>query len=181
MKVIQEIALTVFSIIMLVISIMTTVLILGWVDFGIIEYMIEGIVNNSNAKTIVLTLNVFFIFIAIVSIFYDSEKGNTRDGVLLENEKGNLLISRTALTKIINSVINDFENVKVNGSRIILDNEGMLNINVQISVTKDVVIKEITNNLQIKIKEAIKNSSDLDVKTVNVAIQSIIESPKEES
>ena len=149
-------------------------------DFAIIDNVVKGIIENNNLKNIVLALNILFIVTALVCIFYDDRNNNAKDGILLENEKGNLLISRSALTKIIDSVINSFESVKTNNTKIALDNEGKLSINVQISVTKDVVIKELSNNLQEKIKDAIKKSSDLDVKTVNVAIQSVIEPEKEE-
>lgn len=176
MKFIQEIALTVFSIIMLIVSILSSVIMFGWLDFAVVDNVVHGILENANLKNTILVLNVLFILLALVCIFYDDRKNSgARDGILLENEKGNLLISRVALTKIINGVINEFASVKVNHTSLALDKEGKLNIDVQISVTKDVIIKDLTNNLQVKIKDAIKKSSDLEVKTVNVGIQSVIE------
>lgn len=179
MKLLQEIALTVFSIIILVVSILMSVVIFGWLDFNIVNNMVNGIIASETLKNTVLLLNLVFIILSLVGIFYDSEKNtNSKDGILLENEKGNLLISRSALVKIIDSVVGGFESVQINHTKIELDAEGKLGISIQISVTKDVVIKELTNNLQIKIKEAIKKSSDLEVKTVNIAIQSIVDTEK---
>lgn len=176
MRFIQETALAVFSIIMIVLVILSSVIIFGWLDFSVVDNAVKGLLANNNLKNTVLVLNLIFIILALVAIFYDDKKNsNAKDGILLENEKGNLLISKSALTKIIDSVVNGFESVKVNNTRISLDNEGKLSIDIQISVTKDVIIKDLTNNLQTKIREAIKKSSDLDVKTVNVAIQSVIE------
>lgn len=176
MKFIQETALTVFSIIMLIIAILSSVIIFGWLDYGVINNVVDGILESANLRNTILVLNIIFIVVSLVCIFYDDRKASgARDGILLENEKGNLLISRSALTKIIDGVVNEFESVKVNNTRISLDKEGKLNIDIQISVTKDVIIKDLTNNLQIKVKEAIKKSSDLEVKTINVGIQSVIE------
>lgn len=176
MKFIQETTLTVFSILMLIISILSTVIIFGWLDFGVINNAVNGILESDNLRNIILALNILFIVASIICIFYDDRKSSgAKDGILLENEKGNLLISRSALTKIIDGVVNTFDSVKVNSTRISLDKEGKLNIDIQISVTKDVIIKDLTNNLQIKVKEAIKKSSDLEVKTVNVGIQNVIE------
>lgn len=179
MKLLQEIALTVFSIIILILAVLMSVVIFGWLDFSVIDNMINGILASDTLKNTVLLLNVVFIILALVGIFYDNEKNTgARDGILLENEKGNLLISRSALTKIIDSVVSGFESVQINHTKIELDSEGKLAISIQISVTKDVIIKELTNNIQLKIKEAIKKSSDLEVRTVNVAIQSIVDTEK---
>lgn len=176
MKILHETALVVFSIVILIFAIISSALIFGWIDMGFINNVISGLLENEGLKTTTLVINVFFVILALICIFSDSNKDAiSRDGILMENEKGNLLISRGALTKIINGVVNEFPSTKVNNTNIILDKEGHLSIDIQISVTKDVIIKDLTNNLQIKVKEAIKKSSDLDVKTVNVGIQNIIE------
>mgnify|MGYP003571506282 CR=1 FL=1 len=175
MKLIQDIALTTFSILILIIAIIVSIVMLGWMDLGFINSIIEGIIANETSKIIILSVNVILILLSLASLFYDTNKKTVRDGILMENEKGNLLISRSALTKIINGVIAEFDSVKPNNTSISLDKDGLLNIDVQISVTKDVIIKDLTNNLQIKIKDAIKKSSDLEVKTVNIGIQNVIE------
>ena len=41
-------------------------------------------------------------------------------------------------------------------------------------VSKNVIIKDLTVNMQNKIKEAIKKTSDLEVKEVNVKIKNIV-------
>lgn len=177
MKLLQEVALTLFAIIILVFVILSTVIMFNWLGLDAVNQFLQNMISNENAKIVLLILNIIFTILAFVCIFYDSEKKNsTKDGVLLENEKGNLLISRNALIKLIEGVVNEFESVKLGGTHISLDKEGFLVINIQISVTKNVVIKDLSNNIQIKVKDAIKKSSDLDVKTVNIGIQSVIES-----
>ena len=44
---------------------------------------------------------------------------------------------------------------------------------VNLVVKENAVIKELTSNLQTKIKEAVKKSSDLEVKEVNVRVKNI--------
>ena len=176
MRIIHETALVVFSIIILIFTIMSSALIFGWIDMNFVNNIIDGMLENEGLRTATLVLNLFFVVLALVCIFSDSNKdAMSRDGILMENEKGNLLISRGALTKIINGVVNEFPTVKVNNTNISLDQEGQLSIDIQISVTKDVIIKDLTSNLQVKVKEAIMKSSDIVVKTVNVGIQNVIE------
>lgn len=181
MKFIQETALIIFSILILIISILSITIVLGWLDFGIINNIVDGIVGNTNYTNVILVLDTILIALALVSIFYDENKSSgTKDGILLENEKGNLLISKSALIKIINGVVNEFESVKVDDTRIQLDKEGKLHIDIQINVTKDVIIKEVTSNIQTKVEESIKKSSDLAVDKVNVGIHNVIESSNTE-
>ena len=59
-------------------------------------------------------------------------------------------------------------------TRIQLDEQNNVIVLVNLIVTKDVVIKELTLNLQNKIKEEIKKTSDLEVKEVNVRIKNVI-------
>ena len=47
-------------------------------------------------------------------------------------------------------------------------------------ITKDVIIKDLTLNMQNRIKEAIKKTSDLEVNEVNVRIKNIVGSESEE-
>ena len=176
MKVLHETALVVFSIVILIFAIALSALIFGWLDISFVNNVINGILQNDGLKTATLVINVFLIVFALICIFADSNKsGVNRDGILMENEKGNLLISRNAFIKLINGVVNEFDSVKVNNTTISLDKEGQLSIDIQISVTKDVIIKDLSSNIQTKVKEAIKKSSDLDVKTVNIGIQNVIE------
>ena len=94
----------------------------------------------------------------------------------MQNDNGKLLISKPTIENIVKSVVNGFESVEDVSVDIELDNVNNLIVNVNLVVSKDVIIKEITLNMQNKIKEAIKNTSDLEVKEVNVKIKNISKS-----
>ena len=49
---------------------------------------------------------------------------------------------------------------------------------VNLMVSSNVIIKELSANLQTKIKEKIKTATDLDVKEVNITVKKV--APKEE-
>lgn len=175
MRFIQQTTLTIFSILILVISVLTSLVIFGWLDADLFLDIEKKILLNTGTANVVLALNLIFAILSIICIFSDGEgKNSTKDGVLLENEKGNLLISRETLENIIGSVVNGFESVQMNSTRISLEKDGMLKVNVAISVSEQVIIKDLSNNLQIKIKEAIKKSSDLEVKSVNINVNGFL-------
>ena len=55
----------------------------------------------------------------------------------------------------------------------ILDKDRNLIVYVTAVVSKDVMIKDISNELQRRIKDAMKRTADLDVKEVNIRIKNI--------
>ena len=91
----------------------------------------------------------------------------------MQNDNGKLLISKPTIENIVSSVVKGFDSVEDVSVSIELDNLNNLIVNVNLVVSKDVIIKEITLNMQNKIKEAIKKTSDLEVKEVNVKIKNI--------
>ena len=62
-----------------------------------------------------------------------------------------------------------FSNLIIN----LKNEEKNLKVFVTLSVKESAVIKELSNNLQAKIKTAIKKTSDLEVKEVNISIKEL--------
>ena len=58
-------------------------------------------------------------------------------------------------------------------TKIELDKENNLTVYVNLVVKENAVIKELSKNMQNKIKDTIKKSSDLDVKEVNIKVKNI--------
>ena len=117
----------------------------------------------------------------IKCIFFDStSKGKTNEeqGVLLENENGKLMISKETLENLVNSVALNFEGTEQVTTRVELDRENNVMVYVNLMVGSNVIIKELSANLQTKIKEKIKTATDLDVKEVNITVKKV--APKEE-
>ena len=99
----------------------------------------------------------------------------------MQNDNGKLLISKPTIENIVKSVVKDFASVEDVSVDIDLDTINNLIVNVNLVVSKDVIIKEITLNMQNKIKEAIKKTSDLEVKEVNVKIKNISDDTAKEN
>ena len=138
------------------------------------------IVGDVSSK-ILLGISVVFILLSIKCIFFDStSKGKTNEeqGVLLENENGKLMISKETLENLVNSVALNFEGTEQVTTRVELDRENNVMVYVNLMVSSNVIIKELSANLQTKIKEKIKTATDLDVKEVNITVKKV--APKEE-
>ena len=139
MKIIEKITLVLYSVIMLILSILMSLLVFGWLDMGLAGNLVYKLIVADMSSKIILGISILFILLSIKCIFFSSsakkEKKSTQ-GVLLENESGKLLIS---------------------------------------TVNSEAVIKDLSSNLQSKIKEKIKVATDLEVKEVNIVVKKVTE------
>lgn len=172
----KKFVLVIFSVIVLILGVGINLIALNWLDINMALKMIEKALTNSPSDKIILVISEFSILFAIISIFSDSnDTKETRTGkdILMQNGNGRLLISRETIENLVNSVVKEFPGTKEATSKIHLDNNNNVAVLVDLTVTKDVVIKDLTVNMQDKIKEAIKKTSDLEVSEVNVRIKNI--------
>lgn len=179
MKKLDKVILVLFSVIIFLQSILIIFLIFGWLDMNVVGHFFELTLTKSETSKIVLSFTVVCFLGAIKGIFFESSnKSKKTNGVLMQNDNGKLLISKTTIENIVITVIREFKNVE--DISVLTDNDalGNLIINVNISVGKDVIIKELTVNIQNRIKEALKKTSDLDVKEVNVKIKNLLSEGK---
>ena len=115
------------------------------------------------------------MLLAIKGLFFTSKPNtqNTKDGIVLENSSGKLIISKESLENLIHSVVKDVPGAETVMSKTFLDKDKNLIVYVTVIVSKDVMLKDITMELQNKVKDAMKKTADLDVKEVNIKIRNI--------
>lgn len=176
MKALDKIGLIIFSCLMLLLSVIVCILIFGWLPMDTAGYVVKAIITDTYASKILLVISVFFILLAIKCIFFSSDENvinGVKDGILLQNTDGKLVISKETLEELVNNIVRGFDSAQNVSSKIVLDDEKNLIVHVILDVKENAVIKELSNNLQTKIKSAIKKSSDLEVKEVNVSIRNL--------
>ena len=176
MKKLEKLSLILFSTIMLIISVVFCLTIFGWLDYRFVEDALEIAIKNEVTSNIILVLSIIFILLAIKCIFFDStakEKEEYKKGILLENSNGKLLITRETIENLVNGVVKGFDSAEDVTTKIELDKENNLSVFVNLTVKENAVIKELSTNLQNKIKDTIKKASDLEVKEVNIKVKNI--------
>ena len=176
MKIIERISLTLFSSLILIISVILCLTIFGWLDTNTVGNIINTAITGDITSKILLGLSIIFILLAIRCIFFESTdktKEEYKNGILLENENGKLLITRETIENLVNGVVKGFDSAEDVTTKIEFDKENNLIVYVNLLVKETAVIKELSKNLQNKIKEVVKKSSDLDVKEVNIKVKNI--------
>lgn len=123
---------------------------------------------------------IFFAIYVILSIFSIKEiafgervSKEGKEGIILENESGKLIISKESLESLVAGVGKEIEGVESVSSRTFIDNEKNVIVEVNVVVGREVVLKDASTILQKNIKLALKQTADLDVKFVNIKIKNI--------
>lgn len=179
MKKIDNIILTVFSILILLASILIICIIAGWIKIGTVSEFVNMALTKQMTSRIILGLAIFCLVASLKAIFFSgTTEKESKKGVLMQNDNGKLLISKSTIENIVQGVVKGFDSVEIADVSSDFDDLNNFSINVSLIVGKNVIIKDLTVNLQNKIKETIKRTSDLEVKEVNVKIKDIY---KEES
>ena len=176
MKILEKIALIIYSNIILILSIILCLLVFGWLDINLVGDMITSIILGETSSKIVLGVSVIFILLSIKCIFFDStskEQIKERQGVLLENESGKLMISKETIENLVNSVALNFQSAEDVTTRIELDKDNNVRVFVNLIVNEEAVIKDLSANLQARIKEKVKAATDLEVKEVNITVKKV--------
>lgn len=176
MKFLDKVGLVIFSIVILLLSIMMSILVFGWIELNTINSIIADMLNDEISSNVILGTSIVFILLAIKCIFFTSESkevNGVKDGILLKNDDGQLVISKVTLEELVNNIVKGFDSAQNPVTRIVLDKEHNLIVNVVFDVKETAVIKELSNNLQNKIKSTIKRTSDLEVKEVNISVKEL--------
>ena len=70
-------------------------------------------------------------------------------------------------------MVRGFDSAEDVTTKIELDKDNSVKVYVNLSVRENVIIKELSANLQTKIKDTIKKTSDLEVKEVNIKVKNV--------
>lgn len=176
MKILDRIITVLFSIIILLVSIVLCITVIELLDVNLVKDAIEYAVTDEVATKVTFGVSILAILLALKLIFFNSnlmEAGKGKTGILLQNDNGKLLVSKDTIESLTNSVVKNFAAAQNVMTRVDVDDNSNLKIFITLYVYPDAVIKEITAQIQKDIKETIKNSLDLEVKEINVRIKNI--------
>jgi uncharacterized alkaline shock family protein YloU len=174
MRFLERTTLKIFSIIMLFISITMLLIVFEIIPTTFYSNGVTFLMDDTIYRRITIGVCVVSILLALKCIFSKLKPVDvTKNGIILENANGKLVISRESLENLINGIAKEMPGAENASSRILLDSDKNLVININLTVLGNVVIKEITVELQKRVKEALRRTADLEVRLVNVNIKNI--------
>lgn len=178
MKVIEKITLIIYANIILIMAVISCLLIFGWLDIDVVQNLTKTLVVSDISSKVILGVSIIFILLSIRCIFFDpisKKEIKDKQGIFLANENGKLMISKETIENLVEAVTKEYKMAKDVSSRVELDKDNNVNIFVNLSIGADTVIKDLTIDLQNKIKNKVKTTTDLDVKEVNVNIKKAVQ------
>ena len=178
MKVIEKITLIIYSNIILIMAVIACLLVFGWLDIDIVQSLTKTLVISGTSSKIILGVSLVFILLSIRCIFFDpTSKQEIKDkqGVLLENENGRLMISKETIESLVEAVTKEYKTAREVTSKVELDKNNNVNVLVNLVIGSDTVIKDLSVDLQNKIKAKVKETTDLDVKEVNITVKKAVQ------
>lgn len=174
MKFLERVALVIFSIIVSILAIGLLLVMLDVVQVNIITRAIMVVLQDELYFKITLAITLILLVLALRCIFFGNKKvDDGRNGVTLQNDKGKLVISRESLENLIANVVKDVQGIEAISSRTYLDRDNNLVVYVTTLVSKDMMIKKVSAQIQEKVKEALSKTADLEVKQVNIKVKNI--------
>lgn len=174
MKFLEKLALIIFSLIISILSIGLILIMLDVVQVSVVTKTVTMILNNDLSVKITIGIAAVALLLAIKCIFFGEPKEDDgRNGVTLENNSGKLVISKESLENLIANVVKDVQGIEAISSRTILDKDNNLIVYVTTLVSKDMMIKDVSTQIQDRIKEALNKTADLEVKQVNIKVKNI--------
>lgn len=174
MRILEKIVLVIYSFIILAIAIVSSLLVFGWLSPETVGNAIMTVIKGEKSSIILLVVDIIFVLLSIKCIFFtkNGKKSKANEqGILLQNENGKLIISKDTIEKLVNTIISHFDSVEGATSNISLNSENNLIINLNLTVGENIIIKELSGNIQEKIKTSLKTALDLEVKEVNIRIK----------
>ena len=174
MKFLDKLALKIFSIIIIALTVIVILFLTGIINTETINGFFTVITDGETTIKITIGVLAVLILLALKGLFFTSKIDNSgKDGIILENSSGKLVISKESLENLIASVIKEVPGADSVSSKTILDRDRNLIVYVTAIVSKDIMIKDVSNEIQARIKDAMKRTADLDVGEINIKVKNI--------
>jgi uncharacterized alkaline shock family protein YloU len=174
MKFLERFSLRVFSIIVFLTSIALILMVCGVLNSEIVPHVVARLSDGEIQIRTTIVVAVILILLSLKSFFAKLKPvDEAKNGIVLENASGKLVISKESLENLIAGVSKSIPGAESVSSKTLIDKDRNLKVYVSATVSSDIMLKEISTELQRKIKEAMKKTADLDVKEVNIKIKNI--------
>lgn len=174
MSMLQKVVSVTFASIVLVMAVLLIFTLSGVIEPDVGSNIMENIVEGEFFKVLLYLVAIVLIIFSIREIaFGEKVERDGKDGIILENESGKLIISKESLENLIAGVGREVDGVEGINSRTSIDIDKNVTVDINVVVNREVVIKELSKELQKKAKEALKQTVDLDVKYVNIRVKNI--------
>lgn len=174
MKFLDKLALKIFSLIVVFLLVIIAFVIMGIIPASDVVKNIMLITDSEDGVKIAAGVGAILLLLAFKGLFFTSKSPDDgKNGIVLENNSGKLVLSKESLENIIANVVREVPGADIVSSKTIVDKDKNLVVYLTTTMSKDMMIKDVSKELQDKIKDAMKRTADLDVGEINIKVKNI--------
>ena len=174
MKFLDKLALKIFSLIVVFLLVIIAFVIIGVIPASDVVKNIMLITDSEDGIKIAAGVGGVLLLLAFKGLFFTSKPPDDgRNGIVLENNAGKLVLSKESLENLIANVVKEVPGADIVSSKTIVDKDKNLVVYLTTTMSKDVMIKDVSKDLQDRIKDAMKRTADLDVGEINIKVKNI--------
>jgi uncharacterized alkaline shock family protein YloU len=177
MRFFKGLGLFIFSLIVFTLSVVMILIGLEVVKVEAIASLIPYCFESQTASIITYSVCGVLVVLSLICLFGKSSKTKKKEeqekGILLANSDGQLLITKQTIENIVSGVVNNTNTIYDASSTVMIDNANNVSVKIYAAVVDGAIIKDVSSKLQSDIKYAVKNATDLEVTTVDVAISNM--------
>ncbi|MBQ9314601.1 MAG: alkaline shock response membrane anchor protein AmaP [Clostridia bacterium] len=178
MKLIDRLINFIFSLVMLVLSLVVLLVIFNFIDSNYINGLINDYVWSKDYRLIVI-ITSFIVFLAGLktTIFLSDFKKRRKIPIMVSSENGSVQIAQETIESTAKAVARTHEEVKDVNVKMINKNKGV-DIYMSILVVQDTNIRTITRQIQEEVKEKVHETTGVLVLNTDIKVKNIVEKNK---
>lgn len=175
-KVIDKIALAMFSVLMLMIAIVFILVYFGVMKYSLLTDGINFIFTEEPTRTVLLVVSIISVILAIKVILFESGTANPNRGAIeIKGADGILEIMPTTIEHIALISLSSYPSISEVNAKMRSKDDGIV-VDISFSVLPDTNITELVEKLQKMIKDKIEQQTSAKVLEVNITVKDIAKS-----
>lgn len=172
-SVVGRIVYYIVMILVLLMSICLFMFSIGVISLDYIQSYLKLYYNGNWVVNIITALVAVFLFIVSIKLMTPGKKQRRLTGALVKNtDLGEIQVSIGTLNNLAQKAVRNFDEVKDVDSNIISEIDG-IDVQLRLMIMPDVVIPEITKQIQDEVKDYVESLSGIHVKRVQIFIDNL--------
>ncbi len=176
MKILDKMALALFAVLMLIISVVYVIVYFGVMDYALLDSAIRFMFEEEPTRTVFLVIAIIVFILSIKTILFDYDSSNTsKSAIEIKGADGVLEIMPTTIEHIALISLTGYPSISDITAKMRSKDDGII-IDVSFAVLPDTNITELVEKLQKTIKEKIEGQTSAKVLEVNITVKDVTKS-----
>lgn len=173
MKYLDKLINFIFSLVILVLSIIVIMVSAGFIEYTEVDNYIRGNIFSEENNTTTCIVAIVTVLAALkTTIFLSKTNVKKKSAIMVDTNNGKIQIAQETIENTARSAIKDYEEVRDAQVRMIKEKKGV-NIYMVLLVLPNTNIIELSSKVQDDVKEAIEDTTGVKVNNVDIKIKNI--------